>query len=168
MKTTTVFLLLLSGCFGGECPEGFLRDNAGNCIQVDDDGGLTDDDDNGDGEGGEVIALGLNVTCTLSGEQVPWVVGVDVFNEDSGSRVASSNTDGDGDVCLEVLEVGQSYRVELFDPGSGECIMAFWGVDGDLSNGNVLSECPCSDDCPGTVRLGTCNEWSPVDGCWGS
>ena len=31
-------LLLLPGCFA-PCPDGFLRDNAGNCLQVSDDGG---------------------------------------------------------------------------------------------------------------------------------
>ncbi len=166
MRIRLLPVVLLCSCFEGDCPEGFLRDNSGNCIQVGDDDGSTDDDD--DNGSSDILALGLNVTCTLSGDQVPWVVEVDVYDEDSGSRAASSNTNGDGEVCLDVLQEGHSYRVELFDPGTGDCIMAFWGVDADLSNGNVLSDCPCSGECPGTVRLGTCNEWDTYDDCWGS
>ncbi len=50
MTRTIVLLSVLHGCFESDCPEGFLRDNDGNCIQAEGDAD-TDADSDSDADG---------------------------------------------------------------------------------------------------------------------
>ena len=54
LRYSGFLIALLVGCGGGDCPDGFAKDNDGNCIQIDgggDDGG-GDNGGNGGGDNG--------------------------------------------------------------------------------------------------------------------
>lgn len=55
LTSLCVILLFVVGCAQAPCPEGYLRDNDGNCVDVgdDDDDDVSDDDTGGDDDAGD-------------------------------------------------------------------------------------------------------------------
>lgn len=136
----TLLALLLPGCSLGPCPEGFVRDNAGNCLQmVDDDEGADDedadaDDDSDDGEGG---ADDSDEPERDSGEDEPErdSGGDDEPDRDSGgdadpctSHATTTCNDGDvwyEDACGELETRKETCAYACADDGSEATCVGF-------------------------------------------
>lgn len=156
------------GCPQGDCPEGYLRDNNGNCVLVDGDDDVWDDDDHGDDDGG-TWNLQSRSGCYLNGEKVGWVFQIQVFDEVTGSRVGSGNSDADGWFCLPGIDVSHTYRHEWYDPATGDCLM--WVKNLSLEQNAKWFGHTCDMDENGwdtpSNSPGDCNDWEPIYDCWG-
>lgn len=137
---------------------------AGGSDGLDDEGVVTDDDGSADEDS---FDLGVAATCNHDGQAIPTVVLLQVFSESSGTRILSSNTNGDGEYCSGAglaFTSDSSLRVEFWDPDVG-CIMWVSGLD-PVANAEWFPE-ECGSDFA-TTHLGDCFDYEPIDDCWGS
>ena len=111
------------------------------------------------------IRMSARVTC-YNGQTIPWKVQILVFDTSTGGLVDSGTTSSDGYYCSTpgaITEVG-SYRIEIFEIGTGKCLMYYWGLSADATP-NLFADA-CKTDIPAT-NLGICLEWDEEYGCWG-
>jgi hypothetical protein len=127
----------------------------------------TSTDSGGGGtQGGDATSyyLGFVTTC---GDDDGAVVGIQVFDEATGDRVESGNSDGSGEYCsFTGFGEDDSLRIEWWDLGSDTCIMYVTGI----SVGTDPSWFD-ADTCPTWASNhvgGSCTTWDATSGCWGS
>ncbi len=98
------------------------------------------------------------------------VVGISIFDEDTGVRVERGNTFGSGEYCgMTILDPSKSYRVEYYELPSDTCVgwVQHVTVEGDPQW--VTDHCPCTaTTCLGGHHFGgACSGWDEVTDCWG-
>ena len=107
-----VLVLFSLGCPQAPCPDGYLRDNNGNCVEVgaDDDDDMSDDDDNDDDQQTDDDDDN-SYTCTVWGY---------VHDEEFDPGTPSSGI-GDVEVCIQnncdTTDQSSVYHLEGIDQG---------------------------------------------------
>jgi len=154
-------ILVSLGCPQAPCPDGFLRDNNGNCVEV---GGDDDDDDN---QGGDSYRLAFVTTCGTN--DVPAVLLIDVFDMDTEDRLVGGGSDGSGEFCTFASTFGgdASLRIEWHHPQEG-CLGAVWNINPiDNPEWFIQGDCNGSEELETCMHWGTCSGWDTIDSCWG-
>jgi hypothetical protein len=128
-------VLVFAGCGSGDCPDGFLRDNDGNCLEVDDGEDVVrdPDDDTGPPPDESSRVTDVEVYCNGEAAVTDWLLEVWAWTDGDPSNVE----------CLVEQRGVDVAWVDLRDYGDGEWYGSFWedtvGSDCDDPNGLLVT-----------------------------
>ena len=127
-------------------------------------GGEDQDDDNDTGGTITYASIRFRVTCGIpaSGRRVE----VRLFNQDTGQKLLwGGGTLASGTFCSPPMDISKNYRIELFERGSGDCVM--WLKDITYQDDPILWVEDCSLSTNATIHLGgDCDNVRTVSDCW--
>lgn len=161
MSRAIILLGVLQGCFQNDCPEGFLRDNGGNCIQVE-----ADTDVDTDSDSDVDLLLNVETTCSDNGNTVPFRTDLKVYSVNTETLVVDESTDSSGEFCEGGVSEGGNYRIEIYDTAAQSCIM--WLTDVNLSSNPEWFDQDSCDAEAATAHIGDCEDMDYIYDCWGS